>query len=155
MTSEIKQSLNKHEMILERYKSILFSEKNKPSNKNIINIKDPINEINYKTLKIKENIDLGLNAKNLNDLNSNIADANFNKTEKKLDEILNKANFAVFDNQKKNQLASNTKNLSSSEQVRKIIQENNISKNNEAKNSNKVNKFLYMNAKTSSLINFY
>jgi len=134
MTSEIKQSLNKHEIILERYKSLLFSDKNKSSNQNTKNLKDPINEITSKTLKIKQNIDMGLN--NYND--SYLQKTNLNKTEKKIDEVLSKANYAVFENPNKNHLENNSKNLSSSEQVKRIIEENNKTKINEAKNTEKV-----------------
>lgn len=141
MTSEIKQNLNKHELILERYKNILFLEKNKSSNQINNNTKNPINEITSKTLKIKENIDLRLN---VNPANQQILDkTNLSKTEKKIDEILNKANYTVFENTNVNKSTSNIKNLSSSEQVKKIKEENNKIKLNNA-NNDKVNKFIFI-----------
>jgi len=148
MTSDIKQSLNKHEIILERYKSLLFSDKNKPSSsKNTNNIRDPINEITHKTFKIKENINSGLNIKNINN-ESNLADTNLNKSEKKIDEILKKANFAVYaNNNQKSQIATSnsiTKTFSSSERLKKIVAENNKNKINEKREgSEKVKYFLY------------
>jgi hypothetical protein len=53
---------------------------------------------------------------------------------------LNKANYTLFENPKKSENINQNKNLSSADQVKKIIQENTINKINQANNNEKVRK---------------
>jgi len=129
MNYDIKQSLNKHEMILERYKNILFSDKNKNLIKNNQDIKEPSNEWNAKSMKLIENSNSGKNLNKVNNLNTeNIL---LNKSDKKIEDILNRANYVVFENPNKKE--TEAKCLSTTEKVKKIIEENNKNKMSENK----------------------
>ncbi len=138
MISDIKKNLSKHEMILEKYKNKLFCDKQFNQNENLRGKDNPFNEINSKTLKIKDNINSQLTLNKPND--SSPPMNNLSKTEKKIGEILNKANYTLFENPKKSENINQNKNLSSADQVKKIIQENTINKINQANNNEKVRK---------------
>jgi len=153
MISEIRKNLNRHEKILEGFKNKVFSDKINLQNENNLNKNDPLNEISSKTLKIKDNFN---STNNINRLNELSPSKNFlSKTDKKIDEVLNRANYAIFENPQKDEMINTKKNLSTGDQVKRIIQENHKNKINETKDNEKVLNFLLLPNFLNSKIKFY
>lgn len=119
--SELRQNLNKHEKILERYKNILLSEKN---SKSIIEGVDPnhvsqLNNLNNKISSIKESCSSNKNHKLRND--------NISNTEKKLEDLLYKAN-KNYENENVMGQTKRNMTLTTQDQVKNILEINNLNK---------------------------